>query len=137
MTNPPIILKNKFYQISEVSIPHIATYCHKNIMSPACSWRNGKNLCLAAAVPFLYDRSMKRFLHSFKRISPAGLLAVRIILALCCAMVFAAFAICLFAGEPCVANFHLYRLAQEMADTPAGVLLLAGIALIILESQPR
>lgn len=60
-----------------------------------------------------------------------------IILAFCCVMVFAAFVICLFAGTPCAANFNLYRLAQEMADTPAGVLLLAGIALIIFESQPR
>lgn len=85
----------------------------------------------------MYDGGMKRFLHSLKEISPAGLLAVRIILTLCCAMVFAAFVICLFAGEPCAANFELYRLAQEMADTPAGVLLLAGIGLIILESQPQ
>ncbi|MCD8322140.1 MAG: hypothetical protein LUC89_04550 [Oscillospiraceae bacterium] len=80
---------------------------------------------------------MKRFIHSFKQISPAGLLAVRIIMALCCGMAYIAFAICLFAGEPCAANFGLYRLAQEMADTPAGVLLLTGIALIIFESQPQ
>ncbi len=76
---------------------------------------------------------MKKFLHSFQRISPAGLLGVRIVLALCCAMVFAAFVLCLFAGEPSAGSFRAYRLAQAMAETPAGVLLLAGIALVILE----
>ena len=30
-------------------------------------------------------------------------------------------------------SFRAYRLAQAMAETPAGVLLLAGIALVILE----
>lgn len=79
---------------------------------------------------------MKRFLHSFQKISPAGLLGVRIMLALCCAMAFAAFALCLAAGEPCLASFRTYCLARAMAQAPAGVLLLAGIALIILES-PR
>ena len=77
--------------------------------------------------------AMKRFLHSFKRISPGGLLAVRIVLAMCCLMAFAAFAVCLFAGEPTAANFRAYSLARAMAQTPAGVLLLAGIGLIIVE----
>ena len=76
---------------------------------------------------------MKKFLHSFSKISPWGLLAVRITLILCCAMVFGAFVLCLFAGEPCVGNYRSYRLARYMADTPAGVLLLAGIALMIIE----
>ena len=79
---------------------------------------------------------MKRFLHSFKKISPAGLLGIRIVLAMCCAMAFSAFALCLFAGEPGAASFRAYRLAQALAQTPAGVLLLAGIALVIIES-PR
>ena len=78
---------------------------------------------------------MKKFLHTFKDISPAGLLAVRIILALCCVMAFAGFVLCLFAGEPGVGNYHTYRLAKALADTPAGVLLLAGIGLIIVESS--
>ena len=76
---------------------------------------------------------MKRFLHSFSKISPGGLLAVRVTLILCCAMAFGAFALCLFAGEPCAGNFRTYRLAQTLAETPAGVLLLAGIGLLILE----
>ena len=76
---------------------------------------------------------MKRFLHSFKRISPAGLLGVRIALILCCAMVFAAFAVCLFAGEPTLGNWRAYRLARSLAEAPAGILLTAGIGLIILE----
>ena len=80
--------------------------------------------------------SMKRFLHSFKKISPAGLWAVRMILIMCCAMVFLGFVICLQAGEPSVANFAQYRLAQNLAQTPAGVLLLAGIGLIALEARP-
>lgn len=80
-----------------------------------------------------YDLPMKKFLHSFSKITPAGLLAVRITLVLCCAMVFGAFALCLFAGEPCAGNFRAYRLARALADTPAGVLLLAGIALLIIE----
>ena len=63
-------------------------------------------------------------------------MGVRITLALCCVMVFAAFVLCLFAGEPSAASFHTYRLAKAMAETPAGILLLAGIALIIVES-PR
>ena len=79
---------------------------------------------------------MKKFLHSFSKISAPGLLAVKITLIGCCAMVFGAFVLCLFAGEPGVANFRTYRLAQALAETPAGVLLLAGIALIIMES-PR
>ncbi len=76
---------------------------------------------------------MKRFLHSFKKISPAGLLGVRIVMALCCAMAFAAFAVCLFAGEPTLGNWRAYRLARAMAEAPAGVLLAAGIGLIVLE----
>ena len=76
---------------------------------------------------------MKKFLHSFKRISPSGLLAVRIVLMLCCAMAFAAFAVCLFAGEPAPDNWRAYRLARSLAQTPAGVLLIAGIALIVVE----
>ena len=80
---------------------------------------------------------MKRFLHSFKKISPAGLLAVRIVLILCCAMAFAAFAVCLCAGRPSAANFSAYCLARSLAQTPAGVLLLAGIGLIIVEDPQR
>lgn len=76
---------------------------------------------------------MKRFLHSFKRISPGGLWAVRTVLALCCAMAFAAFAICVFAGEPAPDNYRSYRLARSLAEAPAGVLLLAGVGLTILE----
>ena len=83
-----------------------------------------------------YDGPMKKFLHTFKSISPAGLMAVRVILGLCCLMVFAAFVLCLFAGEPGVGSYRTYRLAKAMADTPAGVLLLAGIGLIIVEA-PR
>ena len=90
-------------------------------------------MCLACRAKVRYDGPMKRFLHSFANISPAGLLAVRITLILCCAMAFAAFALCLFAGEPCAGNFRLYRLAQAMAEAPAGVLLLAGIGLLIVE----
>ena len=78
---------------------------------------------------------MKKFLHTFKKISPGGLIAVRIVLILCCAMAFAGFALCLFAGEPGVRNHGTYRLAKALADTPAGVLLLAGIGLIIFESS--
>ena len=76
---------------------------------------------------------MRRFLHSFKKISPGGLWAVRTVLAMCCALVFSAFVLCLFAGEPCAGNYRTYRLARAMAETPAGVLLLAGIGLIIVE----
>lgn len=76
---------------------------------------------------------MKEFLHSFKKISAAGLLGVRIVLAMCCVMVFAAFVLCLLAGEPGAGSFHAYRLARAMAETPAGVLLVAGIALIVVE----
>ena len=79
---------------------------------------------------------MKKFLHSFKNISPAGLLGVRITLVMCCAMVFAAFVLCISAGQPGAGTYHTYRLAKAMAEAPAGVLLLAGIALIIVES-PR
>ena len=76
---------------------------------------------------------MKKFLHSFSKVSASGLLAVRVTLILCCVMVFGAFVLCLFAGEPCAANFRSYRMAQALAETPAGVLLLAGIGLIIVE----
>ncbi len=76
---------------------------------------------------------MKAFLHSFKKISVLGLLGVRVVLGMCCLMVFAAFVLCLFAGEPGVGSFHAYRLAQAMAEAPAGVLLLAGIGLMIIE----
>ena len=76
---------------------------------------------------------MKRLIHSLKRISPGGLAAVRIILILCCGMAFAGFVVCLFAGEPGVATYGRYRLAKALADAPAGVLLLAGIGLIIVE----
>ena len=58
---------------------------------------------------------------------------MRVTLILCCAMVFAAFAVCLFAGEPTLANHRAYRLARALAEAPAGVLLTAGIGLIILE----
>lgn len=76
---------------------------------------------------------MKRFLHSFQKVSPAGLLGVRIVLILCCVMVFAAFVVCLFAGEPALGNYKAYRLARALAQTPAGVLFVAGIALIVVE----
>lgn len=76
---------------------------------------------------------MRAFLHSFKKISDAGLVAVRIVLVMCCVMVGAAFVLCLFAGEPSAESFHTYRLARAMAETPAGVLLVAGIALMIVE----
>ena len=79
--------------------------------------------------------SMKRFLHSFKKISPAGLEAARKVLILCCVMVGAGLLICLFAGDPCLANFRSYRLAQALAEAPAGVLLVAGIALIAVECR--
>ena len=79
---------------------------------------------------------MKRFLHSFRKISPAGLLGVRIVLILCCAMAFAAFVLCLTAAGPGLAACRTYRLARALAETPAGVLLLAGIGLIIIET-PR
>ena len=78
---------------------------------------------------------MKRFLHSFKKISPGGLEAARLILILCCVMVGAGLLICLTAGEPCLANFRAYRLARALAETPAGVLLVAGIALVIVECR--
>ncbi len=94
---------------------------------------NFQHLWLAGRGEMRYDGGMKRFLHSFAKITPAGLWAVRVILALCCAMVFAGFALCLFAGEPCVGNFRAYRLAQALAETPAGVLLVAGIGLMIVE----
>ena len=87
----------------------------------------GKNAMMGA---------MKKFLHTFKNISPGSLMAVRVVLILCCAMAFAGFALCLFAGEPGVRNFYTYRLAKALGDTPAGVLLLAGIGLIIVEA-PR
>ena len=58
---------------------------------------------------------------------------MRIILLMCCGMAFAGFALCLAAGEPCAANYGQYRLAEALADTPAGVLLLAGIGLMIVE----
>ena len=90
-------------------------------------------LCLAGWEKALYDGAMKKFLHSFRRISPGGLAAVQAVLMLCCAMAFGAFVLCLFAGEPTAANFYEYRLAQSLADTPAGVLLLAGIGLMIVE----
>ena len=96
-----------------------------------------KDLFLARGTKSLYDGPMKRFLHSFRRISPAGLWAVRTVLALCCAMAFGAFVLCLFAGEPCAANFRAYCLARAMADAPAGVLLLAGVGLTILEDPAR
>ena len=64
-------------------------------------------------------------------------MAARIILAICCLMAFAGFALCLFAGEPGVRNFYTYQLARALGDTPAGVLLLAGIGLIIVESSRR
>ena len=76
---------------------------------------------------------MRAFLHSFKKISDAGFWGVRIVMILCCVMVFAAFVLCLFAGEPSAESFHAYRLARAMAETPAGVLLVAGIALMIVE----
>ncbi len=60
-------------------------------------------------------------------------MAVRIILILCCALVFAGFALCLGAGEPGVRTWRTYRLAQAMAQTPAGVILLGGIGLIVIE----
>ena len=104
-----------------------------DIIARPCNWQK---LFLAGPGKCLYDGTMKRFLHSFAKISPAGLLGVRIVLALCCAMAFGAFLLCLFAGEPRLASFRAYRLAQALAQAPAGVLLLAGIALIILES-PR
>ena len=79
--------------------------------------------------------SMKRFLHSFKKISPAGLTAARMILVLCCVMAGAGVVICLMAGEPCLANFRAYRMAQALAETQAGILLVAGIALVIVECR--
>ena len=105
----------------------------------AFSGKNGtpgrvfQNVCLVSGGKSLYDDPMKRFLHSFKKISPAGLLAVRIVLMLCCAMVFAAFVVCLAAGEPGLGSWRAYRLANAMAEAPAGILLLAGIGLMILE----
>ena len=54
---------------------------------------------------------------------------------LCCVMVGAGLLICLLAGEPCLANFRAYRLAQALAEAPAGVLLVAGIALIVVECR--
>ncbi len=70
-------------------------------------------------------------------ISPGGLTAVRIVLILCCAMAFAGFVVCLFAGEPGVASYGRYRLAAALADAPAGVLLLAGIGLMVVEDPAR
>lgn len=100
-------------------------------------FHNYRDMFLANVRRARYDSVMKRFLHSFKKISPAGLLGVRIVLAACCAMVFAAFALCLFSGEPSAANFRAYRLAQALAQTPAGILLLAGVGLIILEDPAK
>lgn len=80
---------------------------------------------------------MKKFLRTFKDISPAGLRAVRAILALCCLMAFAGFVLCLFAGEPGVRNHSTYQLAKALADTPAGVLLIGGIGLIVFESSQQ
>ena len=58
---------------------------------------------------------------------------MRVALLLCCAMAFAAFVLCLFAGEPGPGTYRTYRLARALAETPAGVLLTAGIGLIVLE----
>ena len=88
-------------------------------------------------MPVGYDGPMKRFLKTFKEISPAGLGAVRAILALCCLMAFAGFVLCLFAGEPGVRNHGTYQLAKALGDTPAGVLLIGGIGLIIFESSQQ
>ena len=61
---------------------------------------------------------------------------MRVILVMCCVTAFTGFVICLYAGEPCIANFTLYRLAQRLAEAPAGMLFLAGIGLIALEAKP-
>ena len=98
-------------------------------------WRSRQELSVAGSGEKRYDRPMKKFLHTFKDISPGGLLAVRVILALCCLMAFAGFLLCLFAGEPGVRSHYTYRLAKAMGDAPAGVLLLAGIGLILFESS--
>ena len=47
-------------------------------------------------------------------------MAVRIILALCCLMAFAGFALCLFAGEPGVRNFYTYQLARALGTRRRG-----------------
>ena len=88
-------------------------------------------------MPLGYDGPMKKFLKTFRDISPAGLGAVRAILAMCCLMAFAGFVLCLFAGEPGVRNHSTYLLAKALGDTPAGVLLIGGIGLIIFESSQQ
>ena len=96
-------------------------------------WRPRQELSVAGSGEKRYDRPMKKFLHTFKKISPGGLMAVRAVLILCCVMAFAGFVLCLFAGEPGVRNHGTYQLAKALGDTPAGVLLIGGIGLIIFE----
>jgi hypothetical protein len=79
---------------------------------------------------------MKRLLHSITHMCPAALYGIRTTLALCCCMVFAAFVVCLCAGEPCIANFSVYRTVAALTEMPAGLLLLAGIGAVILQFGP-
>ena len=94
-----------------------------------------QHFCLAGDVFSRYHSLMKRFLHSLKQISPAGLWAVRTVLMLCRAVAFAGFVVCLTAGEPGIGSFSAYRVAESLGRAPAGMLLIAGVGIIALEGS--
>lgn len=61
---------------------------------------------------------------------------VKLSLCLCCVLVFAAFVLLLCSEGGGAAGYRLSCISQTLTETPAGVLLLTGIGVVILHFGP-
>ncbi len=60
---------------------------------------------------------------------------VRYSLILSCVLALCSFSILLYIGPYSVETYDLYRLAMQMAQTPAALLLIAGVGSVCIEYQ--
>ena len=78
---------------------------------------------------------MKRLIHSILHMSRPAWLALSATLISCCVMAFAGCVLLFEAGPARFSNFELYRLAEALGEAPAGLLLLGGLGVIVLEFE--
>ena len=77
----------------------------------------------------------RRFVRRLDRMCDAAFHALAYTLKLCCVMLLCSVIILIHIGGLTPANHHIYRLAMELAASPAGLLLIAAIVSVLFEEK--
>lgn len=80
---------------------------------------------------------IKALLTRILQMYPPAMDALIGTLKLSCAVALCAFIILIDIGPVNTSNYYLYITAREMANVPAGLLLIAALGTVILEEQSR